>query len=112
MSPNPKTQKKHRIGCRVFIPFNLGTHQKRILRVFVRLSRPVEVQRKNRPVKNACDFQEACVIQAGACPGPVDCSPLTVVAKDYKGAVELGKTVACWVITSWWFSKEILFDMS
>ena len=31
--------------------------------------------------------QEACVIKATACPGPVDCSPLTVVAKDYKGAV-------------------------
>ena len=32
--------------------------------------------------------QEACVIKATACPGPVDCSPLTVVAKDYKGAVD------------------------
>ena len=32
--------------------------------------------------------QEACVIKATACPGPVDCSPLTVVAKDYQGAVD------------------------
>ena len=28
---------------------------------------------------------KACVEKKAACPGPVDCSSITVVAKDYKG---------------------------
>lgn len=34
---------------------------------------------------------KACVEKKAACPGPVDCSSITVVAKDYKGML-LGYT--------------------
>jgi len=46
---------------------------------------------KELPADQLAKIKEACVIQAGACPGPVDCSPLTVVAKDYKGLLEQPK---------------------
>jgi len=46
---------------------------------------------KGLPADQLAKIKEACVIQAGACPGPVDCSPLTVVAKDYKGLLEQPK---------------------
>jgi len=48
---------------------------------------------KGLPADQLAKIKEACVIQAGACPGPVDCSPLTVVAKDYKGLLEQPKEV-------------------
>ena len=42
---------------------------------------------KGLPSDQLAKLKEACVIKATPCPGPVDCSPLTVVAKDYKGTL-------------------------
>ena len=87
MVPIPSQKTTGFVG-RVFIPFNLRTHQKRILRGFpyhflalLRFNEKIDLS------KMPAISRRPASIEAGACPGPVDCSPLTVVAKDYKGAV-------------------------
>lgn len=47
----------------------------------------IAVALKELPAGHLAKIKEAC-IEKKPCPGPVDCSSITVVAKDYKGMLD------------------------